>query len=180
LRHGEEDKRLYGLAAMELDSDVRFAFAGQYGKIMVANLEGRPAKPYGDFDEWYVPFSFSGNAYTHCLKTVREGILRFLVSGTEQHLAVWNFMTGEILAKKENAHQGPVTALALGSQAGRVRIASVGEDRFLRVWNMELDKITEVEIGEPIHAAIWLDANRIAVGTGRGLLALEFAPNTLN
>jgi hypothetical protein len=175
LSHGQEDKTLYGLAVAELDGDIRFAFAGQYGKIMVANFAARPKHfSFSDFDEWYLPFSSS--AYTMCLESGREEERYLLAAGTEYgHIALWDFLTGEVLAEKRDAHRGYVNALAMHERNRQMLILSAGNDGFLRVSNTDLEEIAGIEVGESINAIIWLNDFRVAVGTARGLLVVAFS-----
>jgi WD40 repeat protein len=174
LQYGEQDKALLALAVSEIEDDVRFAFAGQYGKIMVANLVAKPAGLYpADFDVWQLPFPTSGTTYTRCLAVWGP----LLAAGTEKgELAILDFSSGECLATKRDAHRGYIHSLVMRWLDGRVVLLSAGSDGSVAFWSGELEPLGRIEVGEAVFSAIWISDAAIAIGTDRGLLAIELSP----
>lgn len=163
LSGGQEDKPLYGLAVSKLEEGVRFAFGGQYSKIMVADLDtGESLFP---FEEWNLPFADRGSGYTYWLESGREGGRKLLAGGTEHgHIALWNVETGKVLGKKIGAHRGSIQFLRMREGAGRTLILSGGNDGFVRVWNTSFEKLLEVELSEAIQAGAWLGIGGLLLG----------------
>jgi WD40 repeat protein len=180
LRTGQEDKRLYGLAAANFHDDVRFAFAGQYGKVMVSDFSNTLAGKH-DFVEWYLPFRHGGgDAYTRWLDAGCENGTELLVAGTQHgELVLWDFESGDVLAKKSQAHVGAINSVVMRERSTETRLLSAGDNGFLRIWNTSLEELAEIEISEVIRAAIWLDDTSIIAGTARGVLAVGFPAGRL-
>jgi len=173
LKYGQQDKTLYALAVAELEDDVRFAFAGQYGKIMVANIVAKPEGIYpADFDVWQLPFPNSGTTYTRCLAVGDIGPAKLLAAGTEDgQIAILDFFSGGCLATKHDAHRGYINSLAMRG----LLLLSAGNDGSVALWNTELELLKRIEIGEVIYSAIWISDRQIAIGTARGLVSIELA-----
>jgi WD40 repeat protein len=176
LRYGQQDKTLYALAVAELDDNVRFAFAGEYGKIMVANLVAEPGGHYPvDFDEWQLPFPTSG--YTKCLTVGNTGLTKLLAAGTEDgEIAILDFFSGECQAAKRDVHRGYIHSLAMRRLNGTVVLLSGGADGSVAFWSAELEPLGRIEMGEEVYSAIWISDVAIAVGTARGLVAIQLLP----
>jgi WD40 repeat protein len=174
LHHGEEDKPLYGLAVAAVDGDVKFAFAGKYGKVMVSRFSAKP-HGYKDYEEWYLPVPSTGGSYTTVLETVIDNGTPLLIGATDDALlVVWDFATGKVVAKRAGVHRGSVDALATHVQSnGRAMIASGGSDGFLRVWKLDLEQVVEIDLGDPVSDLAWTSQHAIAVGTHRGVLAVR-------
>jgi WD40 repeat protein len=172
---GQEDKRLYALALEITADDVRFAFAGQYGKFMVSSFRTEPH--YGqDFVERYLPFSRGGTAYTRCLEVGHQpGGPAYLVAGTERgDLAILNFETLEVLSAVEGAHRGDIDEVRIQPSETGDRLLTAGRDGFLRIWNTSLERIAEVDISQPVIDARWMSETSIVAITSRGTVAIEF------
>jgi WD40 repeat protein len=171
LRAGQEDKRLYGLAIGKLEAAIRVAFASSYGKVMVGNFgEPDPAAEVWDFKEWRIPNSAGG--YSRSLAVGRTTDAWLLAAGTEYgQLVVWDFLTGAMSTARQGAHLGPIDVLFF-NQDGKI-LVSGGRDGRVKFWTAGLQALFDINIGEEITTATWLDNNRLAIGTNRGALMLD-------
>jgi|GEM_PF-5259502 len=172
---GQEDKRLYSLAVEVTADDVRFAFAGQYGKFMVSSFRTAPHRG-PDFVEKHLPFSGGGSAYTKCLEVGHEpGRPAYLVAGTERgDLAILNFETFEVLSAIEGAHGRDIDAIRIQSSETGDRLLTAGQDGYLRIWNTSLGRIAEVDLSEHVIDAKWMSETSVVAITPRGVIAIEF------
>jgi hypothetical protein len=172
---GQEDKRLYSLAVEVTADDVRFAFAGQYGKFMVSSFRTAPHRG-PDFVEKHLPFSGGGPAYTKCLEVGHEpGGPAYLVAGTERgDLAILNFETFEVLSAIEGAHGRDIDAIRIQSSETGDRLLTAGQDGYLRIWNTSLGRIAEVDLSEQVIDARWMSETSVVAITPRGVIAIEF------
>lgn len=172
LMHGEEDKHMHGLASVEGGASVRLAFASKYGKVMVADFSGplldRSAYPRA-YKEWQIPGA--RGEYVESLAAWRDLVL---AAGTERGLlALWQLRSGEILATREAAHLGEISALAFGELGGKPALVSGGSDGVLRFWTLVLDEIFRLDVGEAVTSVAWVGAGRLAVGSSRGVVLLD-------
>ena len=152
LSHGEQDKCLHGLAACEHRGRIRFAFAGSYGRVMVADFPEDAPEPYRfrDFDEWGVPSSEEGR-YTHALAAAANAGAPLLAAGSEAGgLTLWSFATGAVRGSVAEAHLGSIGALCFLSAATTPLLVSGGDDGALNFWDTELQALNRIDIGEPI------------------------------
>ena len=174
LYSGEQDKTMEGLAVCATEECVRLAFSSSYGKVMVANFTGPIDRRHiwpEQFDTWHVPAA--GGEYVRCLATGTDNGEALLAAGTaDGHLAIWNFMDGEVLASRASAHVEAVRALSFGTIDGQAVLASGGHDGALCLWSSAFEALFRIEIGEAILTIEWLGPNRLAVGTSRGVLQL--------
>lgn len=174
LYSGEQDKIMEGLAVCATDACVRLAFSSSYGKLMVASYTGRIDKQHiypQQFDTWHVPEA--RDEYVRYLATGTDNGETLLAAGTARgHLAIWNFMDGQVRAARAAAHVGEVRALSFGTIDGQAVLASGGHDGALCLWSTAFEALFRIEIGEAIFAIEWLGPNRLAVGTSRGVLQL--------
>jgi WD40 repeat protein len=171
LTSGEEDKMLHGLA-VRVDSDVaQVAFAGKYGKVMVATI---PCTRVGirDFDEWHVPEGV--NDYTYSL-AIRDSSTRpLLMSGMDDgRVVLWDLTSGELIADRRDMHRGAVNVVCVRPGLGDWAIASGGGDGIVWLWTRDLEPMLSVDVGAPVLSLAWTDSNRLAIGTTRGLLSIE-------
>lgn len=171
LHPSQADKILHGLTTHKTEQTIRFAFAGQYGKVMVADFQGGLTKKEAQrrpYEEWHSPH---GTGYTNCLAAHPTGEKVLLAAGSEHgHLTVWNFFTGEIEGSRKLAHLDGVSALSFrNSHAGTV-LLSAGLDGTLRVWSTDLAELVVIETGEPILTALWVSENEIVLGGSGGML----------
>lgn len=177
LRHGEEDKHMHGLAAVEGGTSVRLAFASSYGKVMVADFSGplpeRSAYPRA-YKEWPIPGA--RDAYVESLAACQGALDALLAAGTESGLlALWDLHSGEIRATREAAHLSDISALAFDDRGVEPVLVSGGEDGVLRFWTPELEEVFRLDVGEPVTALAWVGAGRLAVGSRRGVVMLDLA-----
>jgi WD40 repeat protein len=177
LMAGEEDKRMHGLAVVEGSTSVHLAFASKYAKVMVAEFSGplleRSAYPRA-YKEWMIPGA--RGEYVESLAAWQGKHYALLAAGTERGLlALWDLQRGEILARREAAHLGEISALAFGERGGRPALVSGGADGMLRFWTLALDKIFCLDVGEAVAALDWVGMGRLAVGTWRGVVLLDLA-----
>ena len=174
LYSGEQDKTMEGLAICATDACVRLAFSSSYGKLMVASFTGPIDKRHiwpEQFDTWHVPEA--AFEYVRCLATGKDNGETLLAAGTAHgHLAIWNFMDGQLSAARAAAHVEDVRALSFGTIDGQAVLASGGHDGALCLWSTAFEALFRIEIGETIWAIEWLGPNRLAVGTSRGVLQL--------
>jgi len=180
LRGGQGDKALYGLAVHGSEDSIRIAFAGQYGKVMVANFSGTASRKsgYHYFQEWNIPYA--GIEYTHSLVSGsnEEGVL--LAAGTEKgNLVVWDFYSGEVKAARANAHLGAITSLGFAGTAGDESLLSTGGDGVVRIWSLKLEELLSIDIGEYLTSSTWVASNQFVVGGTAGALAVRLAGHRL-
>jgi WD40 repeat protein len=177
LRWGQEDKVLYGLAIGVSEDAIRVSFAGKYGKVMVGNFRKSLEEDLQDirkadgrtFEEWKIPISDDG--YTYSLAVVRTVNVGLLAAGTDNgELIVWNYETGEAKAMRRGAHLGSIGALLFDGPGGM--LVSGGHDGHVRFWTKGLNALCEINIGDRVTAATWLDPNHLAIGTNQGTLML--------
>jgi WD40 repeat protein len=175
LRFGEEDKPLESLAAIAIGTRVRFAFAGQYGKIMIAeydlNMRRLEKTRWQKFQEWRVPDA--GTEYTRTMHCIAQDGQLYLAAGTENGiLAVWDFASGMVLASRADAHLGNVTCVKF-SGGYHNRLVSVGEDGAVRIWGSDLEELYNIETGESLSRVEWVGERKIMVGGRIGILTID-------
>jgi WD40 repeat protein len=172
LRGGQQDKWMYGLAVESSGEFVRIAFASCYGKVMVGNFPPRYLNDPHAYREWPVPNT--GDEYIRSLTIGRESGVPILAAGTQQgHLAIWNFLSGGEKSAHANAHLGAVSVLCFHRMGNQEVLVSGGIDGVLRFWTTKLRELFSIELGEAINAMAWVDVDRLAAGTVRGLLMVQ-------
>ena len=170
LTAGEEDKALHGLAACDFGTYVRFAFAGNYGKVMVADFPEQNPERFWDFEEWHVPAS---QEHIRVLSTW-EGLpiseTPLLVAGSDHgRLTVWDFASGRIISSRMNAHLGTIRGVRFLLIQGIPWVVSGGDDGALNFWNTELTRNYRIDLGAPVLCIALAGSKHIAIGTERGL-----------
>ena len=174
LHAGEEDKTMHGLAATATDGSLQFAFASKYGKVMIAEWGAQSSEqhPFG-YDEWYIPHT--EGEYVECLAMGTAANQSLLAAGTASGvLALWEMQTRKV--KAQAAHVGKISTVCFGSIGGEPVLASGGDDRIVRFWSSSLKELCRIDVGEAITTITWIGPGRLAVGSVRGLIRLDFAP----
>jgi WD40 repeat protein len=172
---GQGDKRLFGLAALQVGGSLRIAFASKYSKVMIGDWNfDRPREL--KFQEWQIPGADA--EYVNCLALGRLHFNPLLAAGTEYgRLALWNFLEDtERRALSEvhhKAHLLDLKAMYFHRIAGRDVLATGGNDGIIRFWTSELEPLEHIEIEAPITALAWPAPHLLAVGTVRGTLMLN-------
>jgi WD40 repeat protein len=180
LSSGQEDKWMQGLALSRNHGSIRVAFASKYSKVMVADFKGAVGK--GDaggepYETWRIPMTT--NEYVRCLETGSNSDEVILAAGTEHgHIFFWNFLTGEIKESRSNAHVGSIRAMRFGTASGKPVLVSGGQDGILKFWTLQLDQLFQIKIGDEILAITWLGLERLAIGCGRGVIAVQIGEST--
>ena len=176
LRHGEEDKPLYGLAAAATGRSVRLAFASKYSQVMVADF---PQSLADDVPLWqrYAtwPIPFHREQYVHSLAMADSDGALTLAAGTEYgHVAIWDALNGDSIGMRDDAHLGKIDALAFGHHGAERVLASGGRDGSVRVWSSALEELFRIDIGENVTALTWVGPGRLAIGSPQGVLLVDF------
>jgi WD40 repeat protein len=171
---GQEDKMLGALAVSETSDRVRFAFASKYSKVMVSDLpilRDNWAFPYA---EW--GFSPEAGDYVRSLAIGNLHNETVLAARVDRGgIVSWDFTTGTRKAIKLNAHAGAVEDLCFGQIHGQSALISGRSDGMIRFWTPSLDLLSEIDIGEPLTALVWINPDRLAVGSLAGVLVVEFS-----
>jgi WD40 repeat protein len=166
---------LQGLALKEGPDGVRFAFAGRYSKVMVADHPERGGTLWPPAQMHFMEASES--SYTYSLAAGTDGDVTYLAAGSDlddDGLAVWDFATGRQIDIRRNAHAGPVRPVCFASIKGRTLLVSGGQDGFVRLWTPRLHPVQEIDVGEPIVALARVRDGQLAVGSNAGLLLVDF------
>jgi WD40 repeat protein len=177
LRFGQEDKILHGLAVQARGASMRFAFAGQYSKIMVADFDGKvitSRRALHGFEEWLMPFGSPCYTRRLAVRDVETEVL--LAAGNEEgDIAIFNFDTGKVAVSRRAAHIGRLNALAFNDSPTRVKLLSAGADGLLRFWTAQLEELLTIETGEPISDVIWLSDHLVVVAGTGGMMMIRLS-----
>ena len=179
LPHGQQDKQMLGLAVASFNDKIRIAFASKYGQVMVGELScgksGVSANwhhAWRAYQVWGVPHTTG--EYINCLTQNVFAGERLLAAGTEfGHLAIWDFLSGEVISSRASTHVGGVNALCFHEFDGSGVLISGGADGVLRFWSMDLRPLYRIDIDAPIYAITRAGGNQVAVGTSQGALMLD-------
>jgi WD40 repeat protein len=177
LKHGQEDKPLFGLAVAPLTGRVRVAFSSRYGKIMVGDypIDGQQTETHlYPYDTWYL--REAEEEYVRCLASyIHSDCPRLAASTDNGLLAILNLKTGEIEASWKGRADQAIHALCFSELDGRTVLVTGGVDGALCLWSMQLALLLKIEFGQSILAIAKADTNLVLVGTSRGLTALRIA-----
>ncbi len=179
LSHGQGDKVLTGLTALEVNGNVRFAFASKYGKVMVATfdaVEGISEHRYGAYETW--DELYFGNVYINRLTNTWMGTIPLLAAGTDEGgIGLWDFLSGKPLMYYPKAHAGAINALSFKEMSDKMLLLSAGDDGCLRIWALKLGsmalKLIDIDIGESISDATFYGDKTVVVATAFGVLAID-------
>jgi WD40 repeat protein len=113
---------------------------------------------------------------THQTGRMKVAVARdgtWLASASGDHVQIWDPATGECRATL-TGHTGPVEVLAVAPDD--TWMASVGQDRTIRVWNLAADSISALmRVDRQLAACAWNPSGRsIAVGGDAGLYHFTF------
>jgi WD40 repeat protein len=157
LRAPYSDKKLYNLAAVQAADDMFFV-AGMNGLLAAWPLEkiGSTIDMYSYRDDISMISS-------------RDGLVVVITRGGQWEL--WSLENG---AREESRGKfSSVAVLEIGSRYGTPVFATGGWDGWLRLWSQTAVPLMDIEIGEPVTALAFLSEDRIAVGTGRGVVVVQ-------
>jgi hypothetical protein len=56
-----------------------------------------------------------------------------------------------------------------------VRLLSTGEDGVVSLWNLQLEEVLSIEVGEPLSAATWVTDSQFMVGSIAGTLSVRLS-----
>lgn len=91
---------------------------------------------------------------------------------------MWGARLGATLVSyRASAHIGAISVLCFHTLGRQEILVSGGAGGILRFWATELRELFSIEIDEPINDATWMEGERLAVGTARGVLVFQFNPS---
>lgn len=156
--------------------------------ITYAELSGRPVAIVGGadglVDVWDLatgaqvgsPMSPGGRVHHIAFAWVGDLPLLACVSGHPSVMTIWNPVTGQAMGSPLKGHTAIATAVAVGSDSGRPIVASGGEDRVVRIWDLARGGCTVLDVGATVHSLAIGEGSTIVVGTSLGVACLKPVP----